>query len=380
MKNAATLTLTVASAFLAVVALMVNSPALFYMGLALIVTILAAKFQARYAVRDLQISRMAPSTAQIGEPVTVMLGIRSLRKLTRPLLLVQDQVPKRLKRDWLFHPIPVAPSYQQEVVVKYQFVPKRRGQFAWDEVTIVGSDALGLATSTFTYQADAANLKVFPAPLPFDLDLNLSGGFGSDESTAQRSAANSLDTRGVREYVRGDPRKLIHWRSTAKTGELKVKEFDARTNTQATIFIQKSLGTEVMFQNESSLDLLCGHAAFLISKLLPLTNQIVLGGFRESLGKNLSTYLDALSGIAATDSEPLSETIKSSGAGGEIYIFLSVTDTGLPQAIRALSGANCTVFILPTKQSDSAYQNPGFMDEVQRAGARVRLLPVPEVK
>ena len=59
MRNVAGTALTISAAFMALVAMLLDSPALFYMGTALIVLMAAARFQAKLAVRGLRFERLA---------------------------------------------------------------------------------------------------------------------------------------------------------------------------------------------------------------------------------------------------------------------------------------------------------------------------------
>jgi uncharacterized membrane protein YfbV (UPF0208 family) len=60
MRNIASFALTWAAVFMTIVAVMLDSWAMFYMGTALVATIAACRFQAWLSVRGLRFERVAP--------------------------------------------------------------------------------------------------------------------------------------------------------------------------------------------------------------------------------------------------------------------------------------------------------------------------------
>ena len=64
-------------------------------------------------------------------------------------------------------------------------------------------------------------LAIAPRPLP----VSLTDALGFDAAA---------DVRSVRAYVPGDPARLVHWRSTARRGELMVRELEAADHVRGT--------------------------------------------------------------------------------------------------------------------------------------------------
>ena len=93
MRNVAGFALTTAAVFLAVVAILLNAPSLFYMATALIATLCACQFQAWLSVRALRFERIAPATAALGDLITVEITVWSERKVRRPLITIHDRLP-----------------------------------------------------------------------------------------------------------------------------------------------------------------------------------------------------------------------------------------------------------------------------------------------
>ena len=383
MRNTASLTLILASFFLAVVAVLVNSPALFYMGTALIGTIVAAKFQARYAVRGLKLKRSAPAMSMIGEPITVSLAIESENRFSRPLLLIEDQLPNRMVRDWIRHPIPVAPSYQQPIHVQYQIKPLRRGLFKWSNVSVMGTDALGLSSAELMHPAGQTELKVLPAPIPFELDVSMLQGSGYEDSTSVRSPANSLDARGVREFSSGDQIRHIHWPSTARSNRLMVRDFESQAGSRATVLVQRTPGSDIG-EGHSSLDQMCGHAAYLIEQLLPRCSHVSINVAPKfhSPSNLLLPYLDSLAELRAdgpTLGSELSHALLDPDGPGRIFLFLAVAEPDLLDAIRQAPAHSVQAFVydagkFSARLKSQSAASSDFVRLLGEAGARVQML------
>jgi len=96
MRRAAGVALTASAFFLFIVAVLLNSSALFYMSTAIIATIFASRLQSYLSVRALHFERQAPGEAKVGELVTVEVTVWSNRRIRRPLVYIVDGLPSRL--------------------------------------------------------------------------------------------------------------------------------------------------------------------------------------------------------------------------------------------------------------------------------------------
>ena len=104
--------------------------------------------------------------------------------------------------------------------------PGRRGIFDKVELEIRCAAPLGLIRWSRRIRAGLPNvMEVGPAPLSVAFpEAVLSGAAGEDESLRGRSGDELI--RSVRAYVHGDPARFVHWASTARRGDLMVKEME----------------------------------------------------------------------------------------------------------------------------------------------------------
>jgi len=384
--------LTTSALFLAVVAIMLNSPNLFYMGTALLCTIFACRLQAWLSVRGLRFERLAPDSISIGELVTVELTVWSEHRIRRPLITIWDSLPPRLIHTVRSPSLPVAPAYDIAIQTHYSFRPLKRGKYRWSGLLAVGTDALGLVTMDREYTTNVAELTVLPAPIPVAVELPMASGWGISEAESGQSRGAGLEPRGVREYQYGDSLRHVHWRSSARTGQLLVKEFEAGSYASVAFMIQRTSGTEIGEGLETSLELMCGHVAYLAEKFLKMGSKVELPQVQTedvNHGDRLRRIYDLLAGISADVKRSLGEDVRQAVRdlmpGSTVFVLLAVADQTLPSAIVAAGGTGVRVVPLVYNAQgflafkhrvrvDSA-DSAEYLDKLRAAGATPIVMP-----
>lgn len=391
MRNVASFALTWAAVFMAVVAILLDSPSMFFMGTALVVTLGAARLQAWLAVKSLRLERVAPESAQVGDLVTVEITVWSDRRIRRPLITVQDKLPPRLIIGSRSPSLPVAPAYDRPVRTQYQFRPLKRGRYRWSGLEVVGTDALGLATHTAQYETSVAEMTVLPRAIPVNLELPSAAGWGISEAESGQMRGAGLEPRGVRSYVHGDSLRHIHWRSTARTGQLLVKEFEAGTHAAASFVLQRTQGTDIGRGANTSLETMCGHAVYLAEEFLRQGARVSFPGLEEkgsqaSPQERKHEIYETIASVQADRPEPVGAEIAGLASdmhpGSVLFVLLSVADEALPGAIAALHGRGASV--VPLLYDARAYHggnrvrpatDPEYVFALRSAGAHPIVMP-----
>ncbi|MFI6024445.1 DUF58 domain-containing protein [Amycolatopsis magusensis] len=106
----------------------------------------------------------------------------------------------------------------------YELPTERRGRFEVGPLVLERSDPLGLARTRLA-SGEPVMLWVHPRRHPVRA---VSGGqprHHHEGRAADDALHGSLDLREVREYVPGDEVRHLHWKATARTGRLMVREF-----------------------------------------------------------------------------------------------------------------------------------------------------------
>ena len=388
MRRVAGRALSVASLFLGLVAVLINAPALFYMSFALIATLAACHIQSNLATKALRIDRIAPKSVHVGELVTVEIVLWSDRKIKRPLVTVDDNLPLRLHLGGVGPSLPVAPAFDLPVRTMYQFTPLKRGRFRWKNLKVTATDALGLTTKTVEYPTEQTEIVVVPLPIPVSIELPSSAGWGINEAISGQAAGAGIEPRGIRQYAYGDSLRHVHWRTSARTGVLQVKEFQAGSQGAASFVIQRSNNTDVGKGNVSTLDAICGHSLFIAEQMLRQGVSVTFPLMEEERGKKgeaerkeeIALLLGTLiADSPATLGADLLEAASLLESGATLYVFTSVDDGSLVSALQRLRGRVSVVVLVyeaaaydPKRLADSAAL---FSEAYRQAGAHVVLMP-----
>lgn len=111
-------------------------------------------------------------------------------------------------------------SHTEQVVVPTH----RRGVIQVGPARTVRGDPLGILTREATW-ADTHTLYVHPVTTAL---RSTSAGFIRDlEGSASRTVVDAdISFHAIREYVPGDAQRQVHWKSTAKTGTLMVRQYE----------------------------------------------------------------------------------------------------------------------------------------------------------
>jgi uncharacterized protein (DUF58 family) len=160
-------------------------------------------------LRAVRVSVTAPRDATVGRPLSLRLDVSGWRQYVKVRVVAPPGPWTRV----------AVPSRGGTIVV-----PERRGVVREVAVELRGGGPLGLVWWSCRYLLRLEHpIEVGPVPEdPARLPVASSGGAGGDP----RAGAGLDVVRSVREYVPGDPARLVHWPTSARRGALVVKELD----------------------------------------------------------------------------------------------------------------------------------------------------------
>ncbi|WP_044291260.1 DUF58 domain-containing protein [Rivularia sp. PCC 7116] len=189
------------------------------------------------SLKGLQLQRKMIQPVTAGDDLTVELEILNQTKKPVSLLQIEDKLPFVLDKPQL-HPIETISPKTTYSWVYYQ-PTERRGIYRWQNVELATAAPLGLFWSRRQRQLDAIAI-VYPKVLPLKC-CPLVDDMGKEDSSRGQPRGNPLQTasegltRSLRPYRIGDPLRLIHWRSSARYGDLRVRELEMLTSGQEII-------------------------------------------------------------------------------------------------------------------------------------------------
>ncbi|MFM7449703.1 MAG: DUF58 domain-containing protein [Leptolyngbyaceae cyanobacterium] len=198
--------------------------------------LLIAAWLSERMLHDLIILRQPIAPVSAGDALTFELVIQNRGHQSKTLLQIWDQLPSTLGKPAVLTIESIAPHGQYHWV--YYQLALQRGVYRWRTVDIRTGAPLGLFWCRRSQTASAVAV-VYPTVLPLvacplvdDLGRDTSFQVLSDRRT---QAATEGLTRSLRPYRWGDPTRLIHWRTSARYRELRVRELEIFTGGQEVI-------------------------------------------------------------------------------------------------------------------------------------------------
>lgn len=196
--------------------------------------LVAVAVVARTRYRVASERRVEPLRMPAGQSARVRLRIENVSRLPTGLLLLEDDVPYVLGSRPRFVVDRVEPRGVREVA--YPIRSDVRGVFLIGPLTVRLTDPFGLVelSRAFTQQARfvvTPNVQPLPhAPLGGEWS-------GSGDSRSRSISAAGDDDIATREYRQGDDLRRVHWRTTARTGELMVRREEQPWQSRATVLL-----------------------------------------------------------------------------------------------------------------------------------------------
>jgi len=287
-----------------------------------------------------------PARVHAGTPSRVELRVRNRSDRRTPVLTLRDPVGRgRTAR------VVLAPLGRVEAVrAAYRLPTERRGLLRVGPMAIEVRDPFGLASSA-TEGAGVTELTVWPAvddvlPLPHTT---------GDDPLAGADHPNALASHGddfyaLRPYVVGDDLRRVHWKSSARSQELLVRQDEMPWQGRATVILDSRRGShsEESFERAvsaaASVILACARRHFLVRLVTTAGDDTQFGAG----GAHVENLLERLSTIALTEEGRLLAVLtalRRAGSGGALVAMLggrAVADVPAVQRLR-LSHPSITI-------------------------------------
>jgi len=188
--------------------------------------------RARYRVQCQR--QIAPVRVPAGQAATVAIRLDNATRLPTGLLLAEDTIPFTLgtRPRFILDRIEAGGSRR----ITYRLQSDRRGRYTIGPLNVRVADAFGLIRLG-RLVALPGTLVVTPAITP--LPWTAFGGTWLREGGTQASTAAAAGEDDVvpRAYRDGDELRRVHWRSTARYGELMVRREEQQWRNRAVLFL-----------------------------------------------------------------------------------------------------------------------------------------------
>ena len=175
-----------------------------------------------------------PVRTAVGDRITVVLRVENPGRLETGVLLLEDRLPYQLGPGARFV-VPGISGGDREAL-SYDLRAAARGRYTIGPLAVRLSDPFGLAQVT-SELAGTTDVIVHPR-----VEALTAPGLGGELASAAATRVRHLFTQGdefytTREYRDGDDLRKVHWRTTAKRGQLMIRQEERPWQARALIAV-----------------------------------------------------------------------------------------------------------------------------------------------
>jgi uncharacterized protein (DUF58 family) len=318
-----------------------------------ILPVLAAAYVGRSRYKLACSRSLEPHRVPVGASSRVVLRLQNMSRLPTGTLLLEDRLPYALGS----RPRVVLERLgaHQASSVAYTVRADVRGRYEVGPLVVRLTDPFGLCELTRAFPS-TDRLVVIPqvTALP---TIRLAGEYaGTGDSRARSVAVHGEDDAATREYRRGDDLRRVHWKSTARTGELMVRREEQPWESRATIVLDtrayghRGEGPTASFEwavsAAASVAVHLGQTGY---KLRLVTGSGIDADAADAAGDGV--LLDHLADVRLAgrgDVATLVERVRQRSDGGLIIALLGTLTTAEAELLGGLrgNGATCVGFLL----------------------------------
>src|SRR6266536_3850780 len=298
---------------------------------------------------------LVPTRTPVGASARVVLRLQNLSALPTGTMLLEDRLPYALgSRPRL---VLERLGRRQASSVAYSVRADIRGRYEIGPLVVRLTDPYGLCELARAFPS-VDKLTVTPTVVPLP-SIRLAGEYtGSGDSRARSVAVHGEDDAATREYRHGDDLRRVHWRSTARVGELMVRREEQPWESRATVVLDTRAGAhrgegptasfEWAVSAAASIALHLRHNGY---KLRLVTDGGVDVDAMEADGEG--TLLDHLAEVKLTpkaDTAMLVERVRRRSDGGlviGVFGMLTPVEGELLAGLRS-NGTTCVALFIDT--------------------------------
>ena len=222
-----------------------------------------ADLEAGYAVNQLQ--------AHVGEVLRATYTLRTTSRI--PKLWLEVHNPSTLPVPLPGRAISLRPRGERSWIAKVPLT--RRGHFRIDPLQIRTGDPLGFFEASATV-GHGLTLVVYPRLEPIPRWRLQAVSLEGSRSTPVRTQQTTPLATSVRPYAPGDGFNRIHWPSTARMGEIQVKEFDLEQTADVWLVLDLQRAVQVGSGDEGTVEVGVRAAAAIAERAIEENRAVAL--------------------------------------------------------------------------------------------------------
>jgi uncharacterized protein (DUF58 family) len=326
---------------------------LVYLGL---LVIAGSYLTARLGLTSLEAGfAIAQVHGHVGDQLRATYTIRNVGRI--PKLWLETYNPSSLPVPLPGRAISLGPRAERTWVAKVPL--SRRGHFRVDPLQIRTGDPFGLFESVAGV-GHGVNVVVYPRIERIPRWRLPSADLDGSHASRERALQTTPLATGIRPYAPGDSFNRIHWKSTARQGEIQVKEFDLEQTADAWIVLDLDAGVQAGKGDRSTVEVGVRAAASIAVKALEEGRAVGL----TASGRHVTTLqadrgarqrlkvMQLLAAVEGDGASPLAETLIVTlprlrrGMTAVIVTASDETDWLRPLASLRARGVACVIVLL----------------------------------
>lgn len=298
--------------------------------------------------------RLEPPRVQVGQSSEVVLRVENVSRLPTGVLLLEDTLPYTLGGRPRFVLDRVLPRVSRSV--RYPVRADVRGRYTVGPLAVRLTDPFGLVELTRAFTS-VDRFVVTPQITPLPV-MRIGGEWvGGGESRRRSVATSGEDDVATREYRQGDDLRRVHWRSTARVGELMVRREEQPWQSRAAVLLDTRSRAHRGDGPGSSFEWAVSAAASIATHLgqhgfgLRLVTEAGLDLSPELIGSTEDAVLDQLAEIKQSALPSVVgglDRLRSRGTEGLVIAVLGIltpADAELVASSRTGAGTGVAVLI-----------------------------------
>jgi hypothetical protein len=308
-----------------------------------------------------------------GAEATVALTVTNTGRLPTARIDLVDTVPLSLTDRPRATLDPLGPGGR--ATVRYRLRGAHRGRFTVGPLQVRLRDPFGVVARRITLPG-TAKVTVYPPVHELTAGLQLGGSSSTGGSGRARALPSGDDLANVREYVRGDDLRGVHWPTTAHRGRLMVRQPESTKEPRAVLLLDlrqdRHRGTGPGASLESAVAAAASVGFHLVSRgrAVVLLDRPMTGPPQPLPWEG---WLETLAG-ARPEPVDLPALLQQVGQGiagdGTLVAITTVPDpVELRRLVRAGRGFSTRVALLVDAQSHDPGRRPGGDDPEATAAA-----------
>jgi uncharacterized protein (DUF58 family) len=204
-----------------VVAWIFGSRALYPVATGLVLAVALASAWVRLSSRPPYVNRHGVRREVVeGEDVRIDLTVRIPSAVPAPSVVAIERAGRLPEREIDLWPVP-----WRRYAGGYELRNVRRGRYVFGPVQLSIEDPFGLARTTLT-KGEPEALVVYPRLVELPALFSEGGTHAQDGRRLLLRRPTGFELHSVREHAEGESLRAVHWPSTARRGQLMVKELE----------------------------------------------------------------------------------------------------------------------------------------------------------